>query len=218
MSSFTILRLIVASPVYNFPHLYVCSIVKQNQPQQPEHLCIYPIWCYRIWSKNKKVFYTFIILRQFSSSNSWSHQVFTKVMSSCRMNAIKNKLLYLFCRVESLLLYHKNRIKHNDTLNADAYIWWKVKVGKNTLGATFVYVWLVWGVVEHFLTLSKALILSKGLNKRKLDSLAYSCGMRVFACILKKVLVSILIGINCWDLHAYKIVCFLTSRSFHSPN
>jgi hypothetical protein len=30
-------------------------------------------------------------------------------------------------------------------------------------------------------TLSKALILSKSLNKRKLDSLAYSCGMRVFA-------------------------------------
>jgi hypothetical protein len=30
-------------------------------------------------------------------------------------------------------------------------------------------------------TLSKALILSKSLNKRKLDSLADSCGMRVFA-------------------------------------
>ncbi len=72
-----------------------------------------------------------------------------EVISNCQMNAIKNKLLYLFCRVESLLLYHKHRIKHNDTLNADAYIWWKVKVGKNTLGATFLYVWLVWGVVEH---------------------------------------------------------------------
>jgi hypothetical protein len=70
-------------------------------------------------------------------------------MSSCRMNAIKNKSLYLFCRVESLLLFHKHRINHNNTLNADAYIWWNVKVGKNTLGATFLYVWLVWGVVEH---------------------------------------------------------------------
>ena len=50
------------------------------------------------------------------------------------------------------------------------------------------------GTLETF---SKALILSKSLNKRKLDSLAYSCGMRVLACILKKVLVSILIGINC---------------------
>jgi hypothetical protein len=159
-------------------------------------------------------FKTFSTIKMYAESNTlilrWLAGLLSvnEVMSSCRMNAIKNKLLYLFCRVESLLLYHKHRIKHNDTLNADAYIWWKVKVGKNTLGATFVYVWLVWGVVEHFLTLSKALILSKGLNKRKLDSLAYSCGMRVFACILKKVLVSILIGINCWDLHAYKIVFF----------
>jgi hypothetical protein len=30
-------------------------------------------------------------------------------------------------------------------------------------------------------TSSKALILSKSLNKRKLDTLAYSCGMKVFA-------------------------------------
>jgi hypothetical protein len=37
------------------------------------------------------------------------------------------------------------------------------------------------GILE---TLSKALILSKSLNKRKLDSLAYSCGMRVFAYII----------------------------------
>ena len=34
------------------------------------------------------------------------------------------------------------------------------------------------GTLETF---SKALILSKSLNKRKLDSLADSCGMRVFA-------------------------------------
>ncbi len=36
-------------------------------------------------------------------------------------------------------------------------------------------------------TLSKALILSKSLNKRKLDSLAYSCAMRVFAYIVVSV-------------------------------
>ena len=72
-----------------------------------------------------------------------------EVMSICRMNTIKKKSLCLFCRVESLLLFHKHRIKHNNTLNADAYIWWNVKVGKNTLGATFLYVWLVWEVVEH---------------------------------------------------------------------
>jgi hypothetical protein len=105
-----------------------------------------------------------------------------EVMSNCRMNAIKNKSLYLFCRVESLLLYHKHRIKHNDTLNADAYIWWKV--GKNTLGATFLYVLLVWGVVEQLRLCQKLLILYKSLNKHKLDSLAYSCGMRVFAYIV----------------------------------
>jgi hypothetical protein len=108
-----------------------------------------------------------------------------EVMSSCQMKAIKNKSLYLFCRVESLLLYHKRRIKHNDTLNADAYIWWKVKVGKNTLEATFLYVWLVWGVVEHLRLRRKLWYFSKSLNKHKLDSLAYSCGMKVFAYILK---------------------------------
>jgi len=72
-----------------------------------------------------------------------------EVMRSCWMNAFKNKALYHFCRVESLLSYHKHRTKHNNTLKADAYIWWKVKVSKNTLGATFLYVWLVWGVVER---------------------------------------------------------------------
>jgi hypothetical protein len=41
------------------------------------------------------------------------------------------------------------------------------------------------GILE---TLLKALILSKSLNKRKLDSLAYSCLMRVFAFILILVL------------------------------
>ena len=41
------------------------------------------------------------------------------------------------------------------------------------------------GILE---TLLKALILSKSLHKRKLDSLAYSCLMRVFAFILILVL------------------------------
>jgi hypothetical protein len=35
----------------------------------------------------------------------------------------------------------------------------------------------------------KLLILSKSLNKRKLDSLAYSCGMRVFAYITGGLLI-----------------------------
>ena len=51
--------------------------------------------------------------------------------------------VWSLCRVVSLLLVHEHRVKHDDTLNADAYIWWKVKVWKNTLGATFLYVLLV---------------------------------------------------------------------------
>jgi hypothetical protein len=38
------------------------------------------------------------------------------------MNDIKNNTFDLFCRVVSLLLMHEHRIKHDDTLNADAYI------------------------------------------------------------------------------------------------
>ena len=47
---------------------------------------------------------------------------------------------------------------------------------------------VVVGILE---TLSKALILSKSLNKCKLDSLAYSYGMRVFAYIYKKLIIII---------------------------
>ncbi len=106
-----------------------------------------------------------------------------EVMRSCWMNAIKNKTLYHFCRVESLLSYHKHRTKHNNTLKADAYIWWKVKVSKK-YSWSYIFVRVVGlggcGTLE---TLSKALILSKSPKYSKLDSLAYNCGMRVFAYI-----------------------------------
>jgi hypothetical protein len=48
---------------------------------------------------------------------------------------------------------------------------------------------VVVGILE---TLLKALILSKSLNKCKLDSLAYSYGMRVFAYIYIKKLIIII--------------------------
>ncbi len=45
--------------------------------------------------------------------------------------------VWSLCRVVSLLLVHEHRIKQYDTLNADAYIWWKVKVRNNLCGTTF---------------------------------------------------------------------------------
>ena len=72
------------------------------------------------------------------------------------MNAIKNNTFDLFCRVVSLLLMHEHRIKQYDTLNADAYNWWKVKVGNNVCGTTFLCVLLVWWLGVYSSTLSKA--------------------------------------------------------------
>jgi hypothetical protein len=97
------------------------------------------------------------------------------------MNAIMNKLVYLFCRVESLLLSTKHRIKDMTLLSAYAHFNRKVKVGNSVQELHFcMYVWFGgrFGTLD---TLFKALVLSKSLNKRKLDSLANSCRMMVFA-------------------------------------
>ena len=66
-------------------------------------------------------------------------------------------------------------------LSADAYFNRKVKVRSNVVELHFcTCVWFGgWWLTLDFV--ESTLILSKSLNKRKLDSLAYSCGMRVFA-------------------------------------
>ena len=66
-------------------------------------------------------------------------------------------------------------------LSADAYFNRKVKVRNNVVELHFWYVCMVWWVVVYLRLCPKPLILSKSLNKRKLDSLAYSLGMKVFA-------------------------------------
>jgi hypothetical protein len=102
------------------------------------------------------------------------------------MNAIKNKLLYLCCTSESLLLCKKHRIQDLALLSADAYFNRKVKVGNSVEEqhvCTCVWFGGWFGTLE---TWSKALILSKSPIYSKLDSLAYYYGMRVCAYIPKK--------------------------------
>ncbi len=94
------------------------------------------------------------------------------------MNDIKNNKFDLFCRVVSLLLMHEHRIKQYDTLNADAYNWWKVKVGNNVCGTTFLCVLLVWWLGVYSLTLSKA---PRYFLKVWINVSWKACGMKVFA-------------------------------------